>query len=465
MNFPFLILAAGAPAGAAPPPYWSFIPFITLLLCIAILPLIPRTEHWWHKNGNKLLVGTCLGFITLLYYFFISETHPGMSGVLDVLNHAVLKEYLPFIVLLFSLYVISGGVLVTGDLEARPIVNCAFLGTGAILASFIGTTGASVLLIRPLLKTNSERKHVVHTVVFFIFIVSNIGGCLTPLGDPPLFLGFLKGVPFTWTFSLWPDWAIMNAVLLGIYFLWDSFCYFREARRDILADEVQVKPLRISGTINFLWLLGVVGCVGFVNSTRTLPFTDFTPPEFTREVLLLALSALSWRTTRGGAAIRAQNRFTFFPIAEVACLFIGIFVCMQAPVEFLRVSGGELGIDSTTSFFWATGILSSFLDNAPTYVVFFETAKTLTAESLAAGLDVEVLQLANGPIRTDFLRAISLGAVFMGANTYIGNGPNFMVKSIAEEAGVKMPSFFGYMFYSCLILVPLFVAGTFLFLG
>ncbi len=463
MNFPFLILAAEAPAGA--PPYWSFIPFITLLLCIAILPLIPRTEHWWHKNGNKLLVGSCLGFITLLYYFFISETHPGMSGVLHVLNHAVLKEYLPFIVLLFSLYVISGGVLVTGDLEARPLVNCAFLGTGAILASFIGTTGASVLLIRPLLKTNSERKHVVHTVVFFIFIVSNIGGCLTPLGDPPLFLGFLKGVPFTWTFSLWKDWAIMNVVLLGIYFLWDSFCYFREARRDILADEVGVKPLRISGTINFLWLLGVVGGVGCVDSTRTLPFTDFTPPEFTREVLLLALSALSWYTTPEGTTIRAHNRFTFFPIAEVACLFIGIFVCMQAPVEFLRVSGGQLGIDSTTSFFWATGILSSFLDNAPTYVVFFETAKTLTAESAAITFDVEVLRLTEGAIRTDYLRAISLGAVFMGANTYIGNGPNFMVKSIAEEAGVKMPSFFGYMVYSCLVLVPLFVAGTFLFLG
>ncbi len=464
MDFPFSILAAGAPATAAAPPYWSFIPFVALLLCVAILPLIPQTEHWWHRNRSKLMVGTGLGLITLLYYFFVSETHPGLSGVLHVLDHAILDEYVPFIVLLFSLYVISGGILVTGDLEARPIVNCAFLGVGAILSSFVGTTGASVLLIRPLLRTNSERKYVVHTVVFFIFIVSNIGGCLTPLGDPPLFLGFLKGVPFAWTFGLWTEWARISVALLLIYFVWDTFAYNHERRRDILADEVDVKPLRIEGAVNVLWLLGVVGCVGFVDSTRPLPGTDFVPFPFAREALLLLFSGLSWYTTPAGATIRAQNRFTFLPIAEVGCLFFGIFVCMQAPVEFLRVSGGQLGIATPTSFFWATGLLSSFLDNAPTYVVFFETAKTLSADVASGAHDLHLLQLPDGVIREDFLRAISLGSVFMGANTYIGNGPNFMVKSIAEEAGVRMPSFFGYMAYSCLILVPLFVAMSYLFL-
>ncbi len=441
-------------------------PFVGLLLCIAILPLLHKTEHWWHHNRNKLIVALALGVLTLLFYQFrgygfghgehVSE--PGLGTVLTILDHAVLAEYIPFMSLLFSLYVISGGIGVKGDIPAHPRTNVAFLAVGGLLASLIGTTGASMLLIRPLLKTNAERRYKVHTVIFFIFIVSNIGGTLLPIGDPPLFLGYLKGVPFLWTLGLWKEWAFAIAILLAIYYLWDVRVYRREAPTDIRLDETQVRKLSMDGTVNFLFLAGVVFVTGTLDPSKEFFGTGWTPFPFCRELVQNVFVALSlWWTPRG---VRKDNNFNYVAILEVACLFIGIFVCMQVPIEILNAKGGELGINTAPRFFWATGTLSSFLDNAPTYVVFFETAKALTS-----GAGVGIMNLVGeGHIRLDHLVAISLGSVFMGAMTYIGNGPNFMVKSIAEHEGVRMPSFFGYVLFSGCILLPVFALLTVVFL-
>ncbi|HEY3245734.1 MAG TPA: sodium:proton antiporter [Phycisphaerae bacterium] len=434
-------------------PLWSIIPFAGILLGIALLPLVPRTQHWWEHNRNKLVVALTVASAMLLYYLWAD----GVSGAIAVLHRAVLDEYVPFMMLLFSLYVISGGISLRGDLPAHPATNTAFLAAGSLIASVVGTTGASMLLIRPLLQTNSERRHVSHTVIFFIFLVSNVGGCLLPIGDPPLFLGYLKGVPFTWTLGLWKEWAFCTAILLAIYYLWDLRAYRTEAPRDISRDEAVRVPLVLRGKINFIWLAGVVLCVAFVDPHNPLPLVGRKPPLLTREVFMLAFVGLSLITTPAG--VRAANRFNYVAILEVAALFIGIFIAMQAPIEILNARGPELGLKHPWQFFWATGILSSFLDNAPTYVVFFETADALTH---APGPGVMQL-LAGQFIREDLLVAISLGAVFMGANSYIGNGPNFMVKSIAEQAGVRMPSFFGYMLYSSFILLPVFVLVTLLF--
>ena len=459
-------------------------PFAALLFCIAILPLLKRTEHWWHQNRNKLIVATLLGLLTLAYYHqrdfgtplhdpFLVElfenlglhTHedhghhaaePGMATASAALGNA-LMEYIPFISLLFSLYVIAGGIAVRGDIPAHPRTNVAFLAVGGLMASLIGTTGASMLLIRPLLKTNSERKHVVHTVIFFIFIVSNIGGTLLPIGDPPLFLGYLKGVPFLWTLGLWMPWAFTIAVLLIVYYFWDLIAYKKETLKDIRLDETQVQKLSIQGKVNFLFLAGVVFATGTLAPGREFFGTGWAPFPFCRELVQIAFVLLSLALTPGG--LRKENNFNYVAILEVACLFIGIFVCMQVPIEILNAKGSELGVDTPAKFFWATGILSSCLDNAPTYVVFFETAK-----AMAVGGGEGMLELVTGgTIRADFLMAISLGAVFMGANTYIGNGPNFMVKSIAEHEGIKMPSFFGYMLFSACVLLPIFVIVMLLF--
>lgn len=440
----------------AAPHMLAVAPFVVILLCIAILPLVPATHHWWEQNRNKLMVSLVLGSITIGYYWLAS----GVGAVLTVLDHAILAEYIPFIVLLFSLYVISGGICLKGDLAAHPLTNTTFLGIGTLLASFVGTTGASMLLIRPLLNTNAERKHVKHTVIFFIFLVSNVGGCLLPIGDPPLFLGYLKGVPFLWTFHLWKEWLFMAAILLVVYFVWDTLAYRHEEKRDIQRDETQRVPLRLNGTLNILWLMGVVFCVGVIKPGEPLLGTDFVVFPFLREALMLGLVMLSLLCTK--PSVRADNKFNYGAILEVAALFIGIFITMQVPMQVLHASGDAIGkvMDSPAKFFWATGILSSFLDNAPTYVVFFEVANAMTHEAGPG-----IFQLLDGNfIRQDYLIAISLGAVFMGANTYIGNGPNFMVKSIAEQSGVRMPSFFGYMAYSLGILIPLFVLITFLFL-
>jgi Na+/H+ antiporter NhaD/arsenite permease-like protein len=448
---------AVAHAVAHAPPVLAVIPFAGLLLSIALLPLIPFTSHWWENNKNRLGLSLTLAGGTLLYYLISS----GSAKAYEVLQHAVVLEYIPFIMLLFSLYVISGGICLRGDLAAHPATNTAFLAIGGLLASFIGTTGASMLLIRPLLKTNSERKRVRHTVIFFIFIVSNIGGSLLPIGDPPLYLGYLKGVPFFWTFTaLWKEWLLCSVVLLIVYFIWDTVAYGKEERRDIARDETQREPLKLEGGVNLLYLLGVVGCAAAIQPGKPVPLLGFTAFPYLRELIMIAMVALSLKTTR--PSTRAANQFNYHAILEVAALFIGIFICMQPAIEILRASGEQLQpiLKSPAHFFWATGTLSAFLDNAPTYVVFLETACSMSPAE-APG----IFHLQGGAtVFPNFLVAISLGSVFMGAMTYIGNGPNFMVKSIAEQSGVKMPSFFGYLGYSVLILVPLFVVVTILFI-
>ncbi|MCG3137727.1 MAG: hypothetical protein HJJLKODD_01577 [Phycisphaerae bacterium] len=459
--------SSGAVHGAGikkePPPYWAVLPFVAILLGIALFPLIPSLAHKWHHNRNKFIVALILSIITLAYY---GTMHPGglnnhftgahdsaagLSTVTTVVSNAMFEEFLPFIVLLFSLYVISGGLNLRGDLPAHPLTNCAFLGIGTVLASFIGTTGAAMVLIRPLIATNEERKYKVHTIVFFIFTVCNCGGLLLPIGDPPLFLGYLKGVPFLWTLKLLPFWVGTNLLLLAIYYVWDRRYYAREAAKDIIRDETQVRRLVVTGKLNLLLLLGVVLSVALLVPGKNFLETSFIVPTFFREAAMLILVCLSLQFT--APQTRVLNNFDYTAIVEVAALFFGIFITMQVPIEILNARGAELGLSKPWQFFWASGMLSSFLDNAPTYVVFFETANALT-HSAGEG----ILQLLSGHyIREDLLIAISLGAVFMGANTYIGNGPNFMVKSIAEQSNIKMPSFFGYMLYSVVILIPCFI--------
>jgi Na+/H+ antiporter NhaD/arsenite permease-like protein len=463
---------------ASPPPLITVLPFVLLLGAIAILPLLPTTKHWWDNNLHRFYVAAGLAALTVLYYALfhhdpivghfpaqhLSSMPEGetihLGNVNSLLTNALLGEYLPFIILLLSLYTISGGIRIEGDLRAHALTNTAFLAIGALLASFIGTTGAAMVLIRPLLETNRERKHVTHTLILFTFIVCNCGGCLLPLGDPPLFLGYLQGVPFLWTLGLWKEWLFVNGALLTFYFAWDHFYFYpHEAQRDIARDETRVHPLRFAGLkLNGLLLAGVVLSVALLDPSKAFPGTDWHPWLYLREVAQLSLVALSLLI--GSPHTRRMNNFNFAPIVEVAALFFGIFICMQPALQILNARGEELGIDNPYKFFWATGTLSSFLDNAPTYLVFFEAANAMT-HSPGPG----ILQLQSGHfIREDLLAAISLGAVFMGSMTYIGNGPNFMVKSIAEGWGVKMPSFFGYMVYSCLILLPLLVLMNLLFL-
>ena len=442
--------------GHGVPPLWQVgtIPFVLLLLAIAVLPLLRSTMHWWESNTNRLAVALGLAGLTIVYYGVFDSP----IGALLAVEHAIPGEYVPFIMLLFSLYVISGGISITGDLRPTPTVNSGFILVGTLIASFIGTTGASMLLIRPLLEINRKRKHRVHTVVFFIFLVSNIGGTLLPIGDPPLFLGYLKGVPFTWTLMLWKEWAILGSILLVVYWIWDRILFARESPLDVRRAEVEPRPLRLRGLVNLLLLAGVVFAVALLDPSKPLPGTEIRPFPFMRELAMLGLAGLSLLLTPRG--IREANRFNYHAIAEVAALFVGIFITMQVPLAVLKANGADLGLETPGQFYWLTGILSSFLDNAPTYLVFFQTAESLT---VADGEGV--LTLTSGEfIRQDLLIGISLGAVFMGANTYIGNGPNFMVKSIAEQEGVRMPSFFGYMVYSGLVLVPCFVLIHVLFL-
>ena len=442
-----------------PSVFWST-PFVLLLLAIALLPLVPVAHHWWERNSVKLLVGLVLSAVVLAHYatrgYGAHGAAPGAATVVAVLEHAILRDFVPFLVLLFSLYVIAGGFQIKGDLAATPTVNTAMLAIGALLASLIGTTGASMVLIRPLLQTNRDREHVRHTVVFFIFLVSNIGGCLLPLGDPPLFLGYLNGVPFGWTLSLIKPWLFCVGVLLSVYFVWDLLAYRRETQVHRAADVRHLSPLRLHGTINLLWLLGVVLAVALIVPGKPLPGTDIVVRDFVREGVLLGLTGLSLATTPRG--LRKDTEFSHAAIIEVGCLFFGIFLTMQVPIEILQARGAELQLTTPAHFFWATGLLSSFLDNAPTYIVFFETARSLPSAGHSGLLD-----LIGGAIRPDLLAAISLGAVFMGANTYIGNAPNMMVKLIAEQRRVKMPSFFGYMLYSGGVLLPLFVVTSILF--
>ncbi|HXD99277.1 MAG TPA: sodium:proton antiporter, partial [Candidatus Acidoferrum sp.] len=405
-------------------PVYGVLPFVAMLLAIAVCPL--WVPHWWEPNRNKFIVAAALGLPVLAVY---GVNHPA------VLLHTA-EDYVSFIVLLAGLFVVSGGILLRGDLVATPITNTGFLALGGIMASFVGTTGASMLLVRPLVQTNSERTRVKHTVVFFIFIVSNVGGMLTPLGDPPLFLGYLAGVPFTWTFRLWPQWGLMLVVLLAVFFVYDSVQFAREPLAAIRRDRSRIEPLRLRGGLNVAWLVAVVLAVAFLHA----PW---------RELAIVALAAVSLALTP--RRIRHDNGFSAGPMIEVAVLFAGIFLTMIPALELLRLRGGELGVRVPWHFFWASGALSSFLDNAPTYLTFLALGQGLQLRAEVAGVPAEILA------------ALSVGSVAMGANTYIGNAPNFMVKAIAEEAGVKMPSFFGYMVYSATFLLPLFVVVTLVF--
>jgi Na+/H+ antiporter NhaD/arsenite permease-like protein len=433
-------------------PVWTVLPFAVQLLGIALLPLV--APHFWESNRNKGIVSFVLGAPVAVY---LVAAH-GDAGMHQLVEKT--EEYASFIILLTSLFVVSGGIYIRGSLSGTPLMNTGVLALGTVLASWIGTTGASVLLIRPLLRANAARRRKAHIVVFFIFTVSNCGGLLTPLGDPPLFLGFLKGVPFTWTFRLWVEWLFVNGALLVLFNLWDQRVLAQEerARRGSQLEQVmEHEPLGIEGAANFGFLAAIVAIIyasgsGFVNGGTPWPFG-------VREGLMLAVAGLAYFATP--SRIREANVFGFGPIIEVAVLFAGIFVTMAPALLILNANADRFGIDEPWQFLWATGLLSSFLDNAPTYLTFAATACGLDGVALEGRYLAEYLTL--GPRAAENVAAISAGAVFMGANTYIGNGPNFMVKAIAEENGVPMPSFFGYMAYSGAILLPLLALATVLF--
>ncbi|WP_442947270.1 sodium:proton antiporter [Noviherbaspirillum sp.] len=437
---------------------WWAVPFAGLLLSIAFLPL--AAPLFWHHHFGKISLAWALAFLLPCAAVFGIATAAGGAV------HAFAAEYIPFIILLTSLFVVAGGICVRGNLRGTPLLNTGLLALGTVLASFMGTTGASMLMIRPLIRANDNRKHAVHIVVFFIFLVANAGGSLTPLGDPPLFLGFLKGIDFFWTVKhMFWEALFLCTSLLVIFYLLDSYYYRnREEQLPPAMDPTPDSALRIEGKVNFFFLAAIVGLVlmsGFWKSGVTFPVfgTDVELQNLIRDVLLIAVTiaslALTPRTARSG------NDFSWGPMQEVAKLFAGIFITIIPVIAMLRA--GEDGAFSAVvravtdndgqpidaMYFWATGILSSFLDNAPTYLVFFNTA----------GGDPATLMTT----LASTLAAISCGAVFMGANSYIGNAPNLMVKAIAEERGIKMPSFFGYMAWSCIVLVPLFIAMTFLF--
>ncbi len=427
-------------------PFWTILPFAGLLLSIALLPL--AAPHFWESHANKAIVAALFSLPVVLELVGL-----GHEGVHQLLEKG--REYVSFMLLLGALFVITGGIVVRGSLSGTPLVNTGILALGAVLANGIGTTGASVLLIRPLLRANAPRERKVHIVVFFIFIVSNCGGLLTPLGDPPLFLGFLKGVPFEWTLSLWKVWALVNGALLVIFNLWDQRVLDLEelARPGSQLEAVMHhEPLRIEGKRNFLFLGGVVATV-FLSGRVGWHYG-------VQEAAMAALAVGAFALTP--ARLRSDNGFTWGPILEVAVLFAGIFVTMAPALLLLNAHAADLGVREPWQFYWASGALSSFLDNAPTYLTFAAAAAGLHGIAVEGRYLAELL--AQGDAAAKLVAAISCGSVMMGANSYIGNGPNFMVKAIAEEAGVQMPSFFGYMAYSMGILIPLFVVVTFAFM-
>lgn len=433
------------------------VPFAGILLSIAIIPLV--APLFWHHHFGKVSAAWALAF--LLPFAIVFGPAAAGAGVV----HALLAEYIPFIILLSALFTVAGGIFIKGNLHGSPALNTGILATGAVLASLMGTTGASMLLIRPLIRANDNRKHVVHVVVFFIFIVSNAGGSLTPLGDPPLFLGFLKGVEFSWTLvHIFPETLFLVGTLLVLFYALDWWYYHR--REEIRPADPTPDDHRFGfdGGVNFLLLAGVVGLVLMSGLWKSdvafhIAGTEVGLPGIVRDLGLIAITVASLQLTPG--SVHADNQFSWGPMQEVAKLFAGIFLTIIPVIAMLKAGvDGPFGavVRAVTNpdgspnpamYFWATGILSSFLDNAPTYLVFFNTA----------GGDAQVLMTTLAPT----LVAISAGAVFMGANSYIGNAPNLMVKAIAEDRGVKMPSFFGYMAWSVGILVPLFALMTWLF--
>jgi len=434
-------------------------PFVVLLLMIAILPLTSKLSHWWEHNSNKLLVAGLCGIIGIGLY--VAPTH----DLVKIFHTYV--EYVAFIALLASLFIVSGGIHISGAFAGSPKVNTAFMAIGAVLANITGTTGASMLLIRPLIRANQHREHKTHIFIFFIFIVANCGGLLTPLGDPPLYLGFLRGVPFAWTLGLLKEWLFVIGALLVVFYLLDSAMFKKEATatKEAVAQQasetVEGKKLHIEGKFNLGLLLGVVGVI-LASGYLVFPLLsqalghemgDLGSKAF--QIVAMGLIALaSFKLTP--KKIHEVNSFSFVPILEVACLFVGIFGAMIPALTLLEAKGASMAISAPWQYYWVSGILSGFLDNAPTYVTFV----TLAASKTGLSAD-NLLQLAQQ--QPHLLAAISCGSVMMGALSYIGNGPNFMVKAIAEHARIKMPSFGGYMVWSGMILVPIYILTTFLF--
>ena len=448
-------------------PIWSIIPFVGILLSIAIFPLV-LDSHFLVHHGGKMSLVWALAFAIPYLIAFQGE------AFYDIL-HIYLIDYIPFIILLWGLFTVAGGILVRGTLRGTPLVNTLLLLIGTAIASWVGTTGASMLLIRPLIRANAYRQSKVHLVIFFIFLVSNIGGSLTPLGDPPLFLGFLHNVPFFWTTTaLFPHMLFISVILIVLFFVLDTFMFKREG--GVVPDDGTSEPIRVDGLFNLVFLLGIVAAVLMSGSFKWGEVNIFGVHVYwqniARDVLIVIMGLLSLRFTPFSGELRQANEFSWEPIEEVAKVFAGIFMTIIPALAILKA--GENGalrgligaIKEPMHYFWITGILSSFLDNAPTYLTFFNTA--LGKLHLTEAVIPEILSgQLTGPEHLEFVKlltAISVGAVFMGANTYIGNAPNFMVKAIAEQSGIRMPSFFGYMLWSVVILVPLFVIVTLVFL-
>jgi Na+/H+ antiporter NhaD/arsenite permease-like protein len=439
-------------------PLWSCLPFACILLSIALFPLI--LPDFWHHHFGKIS-----GFwaATLGIPFLIAFKGAALYEIL----HIIIADYVPFIILLWALYTVSGGILLRGSLRGTPVVNVTLLIIGTLLASWMGTTGAAMLMIRPFLRANNYRKNRTFMVVFFIFLVANVGGSLTPLGDPPLFLGFLHGVSFFWTFNILPHMLMVVVILLLIYFIIDTYTYRKEAAT--APEEEGVKePLKLEGTHNFLFLAGIVGSVlmsGMVDWGEVNTFgIHRSVQDWVRDGSLIIMGILSLVTT--SIRIRDDNSFSWFPIIEVAYLFIGIFITMIPCLLILKAgTNGAMafltnGVNRPLHYFWVTGGLSSFLDNAPTYLTFFNSALGRFYSGMSEAQAVPLLMSENAI----YLEAVSAGAVFFGACSYIGNAPNFMVRSISEEAGTPMPSFFGYILkYSLLYLVPTFIIVTLVF--
>ncbi|MBX3512250.1 MAG: sodium:proton antiporter [Xanthobacteraceae bacterium] len=455
-----LFLAASAPQafaadmnGATLGLAWA-LPFAGILLSIALFPLL--APHFWEHHFGKISALWAVLVIVPIALVF------GATPAVHVLAHTAFLEYIPFILLLLALFTVAGGVVVSGNLHGSPGTNTVLLAIGTVLASIIGTTGASMVMIRPMIRANDDRKHNVHVFVFFIFLVSNIGGSLTPLGDPPLFLGFLRGVDFFWTTThLFPETLFCAGALLAAFFALDSIIYKREGH--LKKDPTPDKPVRVRGGINFILIVVIIAAILLSAKLKlgsfTLLGTEILIQNLLRDVTMIVVTLVSlWLTPK---ASHKANGFSWGPIQEVAKLFAGIFVTIIPVLAMLQAGKNGAfaplvalvtnpdGSANNVAYFWLTGGLSSFLDNAPTYLVFFELAGGDPKQLMASG----ALTLA----------AISAGAVFMGANSYIGNAPNFMVYAIARNGGVKMPSFFGYMLWSGLILVPLFIVATFLF--
>jgi Na+/H+ antiporter NhaD/arsenite permease-like protein len=429
--------------------FWTIVPFALMLVAVAVFPLC--FDSWFCKNRNKAIVAAVLGVPTLVYLI-------ARFGDLGF-DRAVATghEYISFIALLFTLFTISGGIYLTGNAIASPKHNLGFLAVGAVLASLIGTMGASMVLIRPVLRANSDRTHAKHTIIFFIFAVGNVGGLLTPLGDPPLFLGFLRGVPFAWTLRLWPQWLLASALVLIVYAAVEFYYYRKEPAEALRRDLADFVPMRLKGGVNIALLALVI--VTTILSGPLARAGEAIHFPFIREVIYVALAVISVRLAPRGP--RAANNFHWAPIIEVAVLFAGIFATMIPALALLEAKGGSIGVTLPWHYFWASGALSSFLDNAPTYLVFTSLAQGQVGLSTVGALTAT--HLVGGLAPATLLAAVSCGAVMMGAVTYVGNAPNFAVKAIAEHTGLKMPSFFGYMGYSLAVLMPIFLIVTVIF--